>query len=77
MPYYLYRITQVGALKQLDKLGEFAVFKEASAEAKRLRRESDLPANVMVKMVLADNELQAEDLLQQVREAEPNVGDDY
>jgi hypothetical protein len=77
MPYYLYRITQLGALKQLNKLDEFAVFKDASAAAKRLRQEGDLPANVMVKMVLADNELQAEDLLQQVREPEPNVGDDY
>lgn len=77
MPYYLYRITQLGALKQLNKIDEFAVFKDASAAAKRLRQEGDLPANVMVKMVLADNELQAEDLLQQVREPEPNVGDDY
>ena len=77
MPYYLYRITQIGGLKQLDKLGQFDAFKEASAEAKRLRREGDFPAGVMVKMVLADNELQAEDLLQQVREPEPTVGDDY
>ncbi len=77
MPYYLYRITQSGPVKQLDKLGQFDVFKSASSEAKRLRRESDFPADVAVKVIFADNELQAEDLLQQVREAEPLLGDDY
>ena len=77
MPYYLYRVTQVGSLKQLDRIDQFDAFKDASAEAKRLRRDGNFPANVMVKMVLADNELQAEDLLQQVREPEPTVGDDY
>ena len=77
MPYFLYRISQIGQLKQLDKLNEFAAFKDASAEAKRLRKEADLPANVTVKVVFADNELHAEDLLQQVREPEPMVGDDY
>jgi len=77
MPYFLYRITPVGPLKQLEKLNEFAAFKDASAEAKRLRKEADLPANVTVKVVFADNELHAEDLLQQVREPEPMVGDDY
>jgi len=77
MPYYLYRITQVGPLKQLEKISQFDVFKEASVEAKRWRREGDLPANVAVKVILAANELEAEDLLQQVREPEPTVGDDY
>jgi len=28
-------------------------------------------------VIFADNELQAEDLLQQVREPEPLIGDDY
>lgn len=77
MAYYLYKITQIGPVKQLDKLAEFETFKPASAEAKRLRVEGDLPANVVVKVIFADNELQAEDLLQQVREPEPLIGDDY
>ena len=77
MPYFLYRIAQVGPVKQLDKLNQFDAFKDASAEAKRLRKASELPANVTVKVVFADNELHAEDLLQQVREPEPMVGDDY
>jgi hypothetical protein len=77
MTYFLYRITQAGPVKRLEKLAEFATFKPASIEAKRLRIEGDLPGNVTVKVVFADNELMAEDLLQQVREPEPQVGDDY
>ena len=77
MPYYLYRITQLGPVKQLDKLTQFDAFKEASNEAKRLRLEPDLPAGAIIKVIFADNELMAEDILSQVREPEPNIGDDY
>lgn len=77
MPYYLYRITQVGPVKQLDKLTQFDAFKEASVEAKRLRQAPDLPADATIKVIFADNELMAEDMLSQVREPEPNIGDDY
>jgi hypothetical protein len=77
MPYYLYRITQLGPVKQLDKLTQFEAFKEASTEAKRLRLEPDLRAGATVKVIFADNELMAEDILSQVREPEPNIGDDY
>jgi hypothetical protein len=77
MPYYLYRVTQLGPVKQLDKLTQFDVFKEASTEAKRLRKEPDLPPGALVKVVFADNELIAEDTLNQVREGEPITGDDW
>lgn len=77
MAYYLYRITQIGPVKQLYKLAEFDTFKPASTEAKRLRKEGDLPDGATVKVIFAENELQAEDLLQQVREPEPMIGDDY
>lgn len=77
MPYYLYRVTQAGPVKQLEKITEFGFFKHASAEAKRLRKETDLPANARIKVIFAENELQAEDLLNQVREAEPMTGDDW
>ncbi len=71
MPYYLYRVTQIGPIKQLEKLAQFEAFKEASTEAKRLR--TGLPANSpdKVKVIFAENELQAEDLLCQVREPGP------
>jgi hypothetical protein len=77
MPYYLYRVTQSGPIKQLDKISQFEVFKEASTEAKRLRKEPDLPVGALIKVIFADNELMAEDLLNQVREGEPLTGDDW
>jgi hypothetical protein len=77
MPYYLYRVTQSGPIKQLEKLTQFDAFKEASAEAKARRKAADLPAGALVKVIFAENELQAEDLLNQVREGEPLTGDDW
>jgi hypothetical protein len=77
MPYYLYRVTPIGALKQLEKLTQFDIFKDASTEAKHLRKQADLPAGALVKVIFAENELQAEDLLNQVREGEPITGDDW
>ena len=77
MPYYLYRVTQAGPIKQLNKVTQFDVFKDASTEAKQLRKAADLPAGALIKVIFADNELMAEDLLNQVREGEPLTGDDW
>ena len=72
MPYYLYRIMPLGVLRKLDQFDRFA---EASARAKALRA-ADAPGTPgRIKVMFADNELQAEDLLSQVREAGP-AGDD-
>ena len=49
MPYYIYRVTPVGPIRQLAKITQFDAFKEASNEAKRLRRESDLAAGELIK----------------------------
>lgn len=76
MPYYIYRITQLGPVKNLEKLSQFAAFKEASAEAKRLRKEADL-TQCKIQVVFGENELQAEEALNTVREAEPLTGDDW
>ena len=75
MPYYLYRVTPVGPVRRLEALAEFSVFKEASAEAKRLRLVESDPTHI--RMMLADNRLQAEEVLSTVREAEPMIGEDY
>ncbi|HTY04559.1 MAG TPA: hypothetical protein VMC81_12615 [Rhodocyclaceae bacterium] len=77
MPYYVYRITQAGVVKQLEKLDQFSLFREASAEAKELRQDGDLPRGTTIKVIFAENELQAEDLLSQVREPEPITGEDW
>jgi hypothetical protein len=76
MPYYVYR---VGPLGVLSKLAEFAVFRDASAHAKAARAApaeggTGLPGRV--KVMFAANELAAEDLLSQPREAGPMIGDD-
>jgi len=74
MPYYVYRI---GTLGVLTKLAEFAAFRDASSHAKTLRATAAAGPAARVKVMFADNELTAEDLLGQVREDTPGVtGDD-
>ncbi len=72
MPYYIYRVLPFA---QLEKLGEFSIFKEASAQAKALRAAEAGATPGKVKVMFADNELQAEDLLCQIRDPGPS-GDD-
>lgn len=77
MPYYLYRVTPLGPIRTLTHLTQFEAFKPASDEAKRLRRELDLAPGEQIKVMFAENQLQAEELLNQVREGEPLTGDDW
>ena len=77
MPYYIYRVTPLGPIRQLAKISQFEVFKEASNEAKRLRRETQLTAGEAIKTIFAENELQAEELLNEPRGEEPMTGEDY
>jgi hypothetical protein len=75
MPYYIYKIHH--PLRNLEQVAQQAAFKDASNQAKSLRTSADLPAGCLVKVIFAENELQAEDLLSQAREPEPLIGDDY
>ena len=77
MPYYIYRVTPVGPIHQLTKISQFDNFKEASLEAKRLRREAGLGAGETIKTMFAETELRAEDILSQPRGEEPMTGEDY
>lgn len=77
MPYYIYRVTPLGPVRQLAKISQFEVFKEASNEAKRLRRETELAAGELIKTIFAENELHAEELLNEPRGEEPMTGEDY
>jgi hypothetical protein len=72
MPYYIYSVNP-GA--QLKKLSDYASFNEASAQAKALRASQAPKTLEKIKVIFADSELQAEDLLLQVRTAGPR-GDD-
>jgi hypothetical protein len=76
MPYFIYKIG--GPFNLLEKLGQADSFKEAKAVANELRRDLDPTAGQTVKMIFADNELAAEDILSQPRELDASLaGDDY
>jgi hypothetical protein len=72
LPYYIYRVMPLGVVRKLD---QFERFGDASARAKALRVADGPGTPGKVKVMFADNELQAEDLLSQVREPGP-AGDE-
>lgn len=72
MPYYIYRVLPMA---QLEKLTEFDAFKEASTHAKTLRAAQGAGVPGKIKVMFAENEQQAEDLLCQIRDPGP-IGDD-
>ena len=76
MPYFVYKIVPF-PFKQLELVQRFDKFPEASAFAKARRAEMTPQDNYSIKVIFAENELKAEDLLNQEREPEPMVGDDY
>jgi hypothetical protein len=68
MPYYIYRVKPFA---QLEKLSEFEAFNDASAHAKALRAGGGAASSGKIKVMFADDEMQAEELLCQVRVAGP------
>lgn len=73
MPYYLYKVFP---FHRLEKVAEFAAFAEASAAAKQLRQEPDLPGDCRVRVMFANDVLGAETLLTEVREPQPRIDED-
>lgn len=70
MPYFLFKITQPDELKivkQLDLIDTFEVFREAKAEAKRLRAAA-AEGDCIYKVMFADSQLAAEEQLLERRE---------
>jgi hypothetical protein len=75
MPYYIYKI---GPLNILAKLGTAENFKDAKRIANEHRKTLLPNSGQSVKMMFAENELAAEDMLSQPREGETGlIGDDY
>jgi len=72
MPYFIYRVFE-HPIRRLEPAGCEQTFRAATARTKALRAAADLPAGAAVRMVFAQNELEAEDLLSQVREKAPGV----
>ncbi|HUX90416.1 MAG TPA: hypothetical protein VMV48_06960 [Gallionellaceae bacterium] len=75
MPYYIYKIFEF-PMKRVEKIEQHDVYRQGADRSKLLRKELALTEQCNVKMIFAENELQAEDLLMQVREPLPELGDD-
>ena len=70
MPYYVYRISDsaAGLVKQLDLLGTFENYREAKQLTKETRSKMDGSEAAQIKVMFADNELAAEEQLQEKRD---------
>ncbi|BCK87668.1 hypothetical protein MIZ01_1459 [Sideroxyarcus emersonii] len=75
MPYFIYQVTEF-PFRQLKKLEQHDAYRTASVRVKQLRTELAVGSPAMIKMIHAESELQAEDLLNQVRDPAPELGDD-
>ncbi|MBI5430724.1 MAG: hypothetical protein HY938_09755 [Nitrosomonadales bacterium] len=75
MPYFIYKVTEF-PIRQLEKLGRHDAYRDASNRAKQLRGELPGDAACVIKVMFAETEFDAEDLLNQVRVAAPEPGDD-
>ena len=70
MPYYVYRITDsaAGFVKQLKLLETCESYREAKQFTKKTRAEMTHDDYAQVKVMFAENELSAEEQLQEKRE---------
>jgi len=70
MPYYVYRISESvgGFVKQLELLETFDNYRDAKQLAKKTRSEMDGSVAAQIKVMFAENELSAEEQLQEKRE---------
>ncbi len=71
MPYYVYRIANGPSklVKQLDMIKEFEDYKEAKRFAKDTRAAQSAEDTSTIKIIFADNELEADERLQEQRDA--------
>ncbi len=74
MPYYIYKVFEF-PMKRVEKIEQHDIYREGTARSKTLRRDLALTERCNVKLIYAENELEAEDLLLQDRGPAPIVGD--
>ena len=70
MPYYIYKVQDTvgtGLVKTLSLVDSFGNFKEAKQAVRTLRAQGDEGDSEYLKIVFADSELHAEELLQEKR----------
>lgn len=70
MPYYVYKVetAELVMIKQLDLIKTFEKFKEAKAFARDLRAAQEETDVADVKVMFADNQLAAEEMLMEKRD---------
>lgn len=70
MPYFVYRITEsAGAfVRNLELVETFDKFRDAKLHAKQLRADMSAGDRALIKVMFAENQLEAEELLQEKRE---------
>ena len=69
--YFIYKVSQGPSdlIKSLDKLARHNSYKEAKLQVKQLRQEQASAETGQYKIIFAENELQAEEMLHEKREA--------
>ncbi len=72
MPYFIYKVFPG---KKLEQIAELEKFREAKQQARSLRESTPPTDAYSIKIIFAKNELEAQLLLKEAREARP-VGDD-
>ena len=75
MQYFIYRITE-RPIRNLEKLEQHEKYGAALARVTQLRAELTEGSTKIVRMIHAETELHAEDLLNQIRDPAPELGDD-
>ena len=70
MPYYVYQINQTASsiVKNLNLLKQYDAFQQAKSEVRKLREAMSKEDQFEFKIIFAESELQAEELLQEKRE---------
>lgn len=70
MPYYIYQINQAAGsmVKKLNLLNQYDAFRQAKSEVRNMREAMSGEDRFELKIIFAESELQAEELLQEKRE---------
>ncbi|MCA1804209.1 MAG: hypothetical protein LC646_02380 [Xanthomonadaceae bacterium] len=71
MPYFIYAIQQgpTALVKHLERIDTFEKFKDAKNRARELRATTTPDDSRVIKVIFAESELEAEEKLQEHREA--------
>ena len=71
MPYFICKITSgsTGAIKNIEFIDKYAEFKRAKKFVREQRESTAMDNRTHIKMVFAENELEAEQRLREPREA--------